>query len=519
MNPKIKKIDAEYEKNAAKITELQERQKELEKQRLELENTDIIGIVRSMGLTPDQLAALIQSSRTTAPAADPERKEGTNLRKSKFHILAILLATMMVLTVLTAFAAPALAWSGDTGISIQITPPTGWTNRDASVAFTITDNAGDGFERVMVKGEGNWRDITAVLEQEESRYNGVLAVSDNCTVTVSVTGWDGQTYEESRYIDCFDREAPAVRTSFTAKHLHVEATDTASGVAAVYVDGHKYTALTNGAVDVPLTEIGASAAKISVQAEDNVGNRSQAVATANPNYKSAVSEPETPPEPVQTTPSVTIKPVTGTTSPSTSGSNITPAAPKEPEAESGTSTALTPEGNMSLSDDISGAASDEKQFITVTTKNGNYFYLIIDRAEDGENTVHFLNQVDEADLLALMEDGTVTSAVCSCTDKCKAGAVNTSCELCAVDMTECVGKEAPPEPDPEPDPDPDPEPEPEPKKDNTNGLLVVVLAVALAGGGAVYFLKFKKNKPDTKGSADLDDYDYGDEDETEDEDA
>ena len=63
MNPKIKKIDAEYEKNAAKITELQERQRELEKQRLELENTDIIGIVRSMGLTPDQLAALLQSGR------------------------------------------------------------------------------------------------------------------------------------------------------------------------------------------------------------------------------------------------------------------------------------------------------------------------------------------------------------------------------------------------------------------------------------------------------------------------
>ena len=73
MNPKIKKIDAEYEKNAAKITKLQERQKELEAERLELENTDIIGIVRSMGLTLDQLAALIQSNR---PAADPERKEG-----------------------------------------------------------------------------------------------------------------------------------------------------------------------------------------------------------------------------------------------------------------------------------------------------------------------------------------------------------------------------------------------------------------------------------------------------------
>ena len=73
MNPKIKKIDTEYEKNAAKITELQERQRELEKQRLELENLDIIGLVRSMGLTPDQLAALIQSSK---PAATGEERKG-----------------------------------------------------------------------------------------------------------------------------------------------------------------------------------------------------------------------------------------------------------------------------------------------------------------------------------------------------------------------------------------------------------------------------------------------------------
>lgn len=74
MNPKIKKIDSEYEKNAAKITELQARQRELEKQRLELENLDIIGIVRNMGLTPDQLAALIQGARPT----DMEKKEETD---------------------------------------------------------------------------------------------------------------------------------------------------------------------------------------------------------------------------------------------------------------------------------------------------------------------------------------------------------------------------------------------------------------------------------------------------------
>lgn len=74
MNPKIKKIDKEYAKNAEKITELQARQTELEKQRTELENLDIIGLVRSVGLTPDQLAELIHSAHTVQ-AAGPETEE------------------------------------------------------------------------------------------------------------------------------------------------------------------------------------------------------------------------------------------------------------------------------------------------------------------------------------------------------------------------------------------------------------------------------------------------------------
>ena len=61
MNPKIKKIDKEYAKNAEKISELQARQVELEKQRTELENLDIIGLVRNVGLTPDQLAAVLKA--------------------------------------------------------------------------------------------------------------------------------------------------------------------------------------------------------------------------------------------------------------------------------------------------------------------------------------------------------------------------------------------------------------------------------------------------------------------------
>ena len=57
---------------------------------------------------------------------------------------------------------------------------------------------------------------------------------------------------------------------------------------------------------------------------------------------------------------------------------------------------ITPKGNATLVDDFYG----DKQLITVTTKAGNYFYILIDRAnEDKETSVHFLNQVDDADLL------------------------------------------------------------------------------------------------------------------------
>ena len=70
---------------------------------------------------------------------------------------------------------------------------------------------------------------------------------------------------------------------------------------------------------------------------------------------------------------------------------------------------ITPNGNLTLVDDFSGTTSSGKQFVTLVTKNGNYFYLIIDRDDKGKETVHFLNQVDEADLFALIEEEEIES--------------------------------------------------------------------------------------------------------------
>ena len=169
-------------------------------------------------------------------------------------------------------------------------------------------------------------------------------------------------------------------------------------------------------------------------------------------------------------------------------------------------TALTPDGNLSLIDDIGSSARSGKQFITVETRNGNVFYLIIDRDDEGEETVHFLNQVDEADLLTLMGDdapAAETPAVCNCKEKCVAGAVNTNCPVCKNNLSECSGKEVVAEPEPEAE---------QPEKKSSGGLLVIVLLLALAGGGAFADVKFiKPNRSGVKVSADPDEYDFPDE--------
>ena len=181
--------------------------------------------------------------------------------------------------------------------------------------------------------------------------------------------------------------------------------------------------------------------------------------------------------------------------------------------------AFTPDGNLTLIDDFlqievpgdEETEQVEKQFITVQSKNGNTFYIVIDRNGETEN-VYFLNLVDEADLMALMEseEGETAVPTCSCTDKCVVGAINTNCEICRTNMSECTGKEPVVEPEPEQPTEPVEEPD---EKKSANFLPLIIVLIAGAGGFAVYWFKFRKPKAKTSGNTDLDDYDFGEDDE------
>ena len=155
------------------------------------------------------------------------------------------------------------------------------------------------------------------------------------------------------------------------------------------------------------------------------------------------------------------------------------------------SAALTPDGNLTLVDDYREDHADGsgKQFITLVTKAGNTFYLIIDRDDEGEQTVHFLNLVDEADLLALMDEDE------------------------AAKYTKPEPEVQPPAETQEPE-DGDGEDKPDEAKPaaKVNPLPVLVLVLALLGGGGFFaYTKFFKGKKKEQVKPDPD-ADYTDED-------
>ena len=161
-----------------------------------------------------------------------------------------------------------------------------------------------------------------------------------------------------------------------------------------------------------------------------------------------------------------------------------------------TSGALTPEGNLTLVDDYHTNYSDGsgQQFITLVSKSGNTFYLVIDRNAKGQQTVHFMNLVDEADLLALMEE----DAADAYTAEKEAAAQAEQDKLKAEEEAKKAAEEAA---------------NTEPPKENkvtkyAGAFLGVVALIALAAGGGFYFYRQQMQKKKAEKEALDPDADY-----------
>ena len=154
---------------------------------------------------------------------------------------------------------------------------------------------------------------------------------------------------------------------------------------------------------------------------------------------------------------------------------------------------LTPKGNAQLVDDVSD--NENLQFITVTARDGNVFYFVIDKGAQSEN-VYFLNTVDESDLEALIEK----------TDKKPTASAKP-------EQTENTAETDLSETDKKGNSDTKSEKseQPEQNKQKSNSGLFIILALAAAVGIGGYYYKVILPKKKLEQADDLDDLDFEDE--------
>lgn len=384
---------------------------------------------------------------------------------------------------------------------ITVVSPAKWQKDKATAKINIVDVNGTGWAniRIVVATENGWQ---TVVDGDDQSASYSVELRENATIHVSITDHAGNVQAKSEAISCFDSTPPTVKAGVSGEVICIEATDSTSGVAAVYVNGHKlkYSGTT---LDANIRAYADGRQQIAIYAVDLAGNVSQKVYVKNPFYgrddsgsSGNDSRPSATKKPssggAKTTPKPTATPMP-TDVPQATMQPQTTAAPDIDAlyallaqlaggAETGEPTEGKPfsmGGNMKTVDLLYSKATN-KQFITVQTRKGETYYLVIDYDKpldkDGEQyETYFLNLVDDRDLFGV------------------------------------VSKDEQPTPEPTATPTPKPTAEPKPEAerttDSTAMMVLVLLVVLIAGGAAAFVLLGKKRDAQPRYNTELDDDD------------
>ena len=337
---------------------------------------------------------------------------------------------------------------------VEIKVPAGWFNLpEKAVRLKITPQTETLWDKILYRlDDGEWTEIKERFSFQDGYYYFDLTVNANVRMTVRLKDAEGDYFDTKKEIRIFDHKPPEVTAGIRDTMLHVVAEDDLSEVAGIQVNGLLFTTLEDGMLDVRMEEPLNAYKQLAIRAYDYAGNFSDPVTLDNPYYteptptpaptrKPAATKPPVTASPTPTpTPKATKKPSANTSTAQDTGkakATQAPAATETTQTEKqepiviiltpsptsvpaptptpaveyvplGPGQPFTQNGNMATRD-VLYAANTNKQFISVQSRNGQTYFLVIDydKPIDEENEIYetyFLNLVDDRDLMSVLTD-------------------------------------------------------------------------------------------------------------------
>ena len=329
---------------------------------------------------------------------------------------------------------------------VEIKVPAGWFNLpDKAVRVKITPRSEALWSKVLNRlNDGEWTEIKEKFSFQDGYYFIDLTVTENGTMSIRLMNDAGDYFDTSKEIRIFDHRPPEVTAGIKDTMLHVVAVDDLAEVAGIQVNGLLFTTLEDGVLDVRMEEPLNTYKQLAIRAYDYAGNFSDPVTLDNPYYAAPTPTPQATKKPTVTkqptatpTPKPTKKPSGNSSGSETETVKATKAPAETTQAEKqepiiilltplptaepapsptpeieyvplGPGQPFTQHGNM-VTRDVLYSASTNKQFISVQSRAGQTYYMVIDydKPIDEENEIYetyFLNLVDDRDLMSVLTD-------------------------------------------------------------------------------------------------------------------